>query len=460
MAKIELSIYKDYVRDWDVWCGVREIMQNAMDEHDKGRPMRVDHKGDVLTISNEGSELRIEHLLLGLTDKDKDKRARGEKGEGLDLGLLALTREGLPVVIRTPTENWRPEISLSESYDRDVLKIITRKVSKRRSGTSVEIKGINEQLWDQLRFRFLDFQKMGVNEKITVEYHGDLLLDSVHRGMIFVKGIYVQTDPEMRFGYNFFQVDLDRDRRMVKSFDLQWESGKILSAATKMRPELLLETVYGMLNNEEKDIRGFGQYIDDDVKEMIARRFKTEHGDDTIPVSSIGESEQIDSLGAKGVVAPLNLRTVIADVMDTPQILQEKIEKSTVKSYSWGELKPEEKAVLKKVSKQVQAALDAFRGNHSLCNALMVHNLYETPDDQVLECVNIVDFKKDSIHGKCNIKEGKIDLARKCLGNYFLALRILIHEYAHKLSKSGDGSVKEQILIVDMDSGVIYRSAR
>lgn len=456
MAKIELSIHQNYVSDWGAWEGIREVMQNALDEHDRGHPMSVKHEGEVLTIGNDGSELKVEHLLLGFTDKAEDKRARGEKGEGLDLGLLALVRGGFEVEVRTPTETWIPVIEPSEIYGQNVLFLRTRKVQKRRLGTIITIKGTAKSLWDDMKIRFLDLQEINDSSKISIAYHGDLLLSPAHRSKIYVKGIYVQDDPELKFGYNFHNVSLDRDRRMVSSFDLQYTTGHILSRATKMRPDLLLERVFGMLNNDGKDTHGFGKYIDGDVKKMIAARFRTEHGNDTIPVGSMGESEEMEAFGARGVVTPLRLRDVIAADIETPQEIKAKAANAVKKTYSWDSLKDEEKAVLRNVSGQIQAALDAFRGNHSLCNALEVHSLYGSSDDRVFDFVNIVDFRKDATLGTCSLREGGINIARKCLSNYFLALRVMVHEVGHKLSASGDTTVMAQMTTEEVWTAITY----
>lgn len=460
MSKVQLSVHKNYVPDWKAWEGIREIVQNAMDEHDKGNPIVVEHDVDEeeLMIGNSGSELTIKHLLIGFTTKKDDPSSRGEKGEGLDLGILALIREGFGVEIETPTEVWTPEIRPSEDWGgEEVLFIDVKKRDNRIDGTYITIFNVSEDLWNSIKIRFLEFNKIEEESVIHDPFFGDLLLDPQYRGKIYVKGIYVQSDPEMKYGYNLEQVELDRDRRMISSFDLGWATARILSNAVLKRPEHMAKIVFNMLNNETKDVRGMcGANLNEKVSQLMAAMFEQEHGEAVVPVSSIKDSEDMESCGRKGVMAPRVLREIISTELDTPESVRKESSNTVLETYSWGDLDEKEQHVMKKVSKLIDEALSAFRGNNSLCRTLQCHELYGTEAKSILENTVIVKFRDDNIVGQCNTKTGEIFLSRETLSNYFVCLKTAIHELGHRISKSSDSSVTNAYTVESLWIAIEY----
>ena len=462
MSKIELSLHKNYVPDWSTWEGIREIMQNAMDENDRGNRISVKHsvKKEELVVGNEGSELTIQHLLIGFTTKAGDDKARGEKGEGLDLGLLALVREGFGIEVRTPTETWVPCIEMSDKWGEEVLFINTRKVSQRRDGTYITIKGVTEELWNKLEIRFLDFASYDPEYRISDEYHGDLLLQKRYKGMIFVKGIYVQTDMDMQFGYNLKNVGLDRDRRMVASYDLGRSTSKMLSVAVAKRPEKMTKIVWEMINNEVKDAQGWNQWnTDASIKEAMSKMWKEEHGDDAVPVSNMGESEEMGSFGRRGIVAPKVLRDIVDGEVDSAATVQKKMANATTTVHSWDDLTEAEHGVCAKACKTIDEALRAFRGNHALCMKLDCISLYAVEDERTMNMIKIVDFRNDAIRGMCETQSGEIQISRRVLDNYFLTLGVMIHEMAHRISRTGDTKIDHSRAIESLWLAVYFASA-
>ncbi len=90
MAKIQLSIKTDYLPNWGLWEGIRELIQNGRDaEIEMDAPMSVDYKFDrqTLVIKNSGAALTQEALLLGHTTKVGRSDTIGKFGEGLKLGV-------------------------------------------------------------------------------------------------------------------------------------------------------------------------------------------------------------------------------------------------------------------------------------------------------------------------------------------------------------------------------------
>lgn len=433
---IELSIHEDYVPTWGAWEGLREVFQNALDEHDRGRPIKVKHKDDQLIVGNEGAELRAEHLLIGMSDK-AGTGLRGRHGEGLDVGLLALVRAGFSVEIHTPTENWTPLIKRSEKYDADVLYIKTTKVKQRRGGTEFRISPVTEELYAQVKLRFLDLQALGPDDAVENSYYGAVLLNPAHMGMIFVKGIYVQNDSEIVYGYNFLNVELDRDRRIVSDFNLKWASSAILASAMAARPELLEDRIYRMVCDGRKEVENIHCFGGDAPKKAIARQFAAEHGD-AVPVASIGDSQEMSSFGRKSVVVNQELRKILENEMDTPQKVRDAARKMTTWTYAWDELSEKERFVLERAAQTIDTAIAMFAQNIELCKAMGAMDLHRV-DVKVLDIAQVVDFRENTYLGL--YKDGKILISKAVLGNYFAAIRIVIHEMAHVVSNGADGSL-------------------
>ncbi len=61
-----------------------------------------------------------------------------------------------------------------------------------------------------------------------------------------------------------------------------------------------------------------------------------------------------------------------------------------------------------------------------------------TTGSPYLDDVNVVDFRDENILGLH--KDGQIQVAKKMLATRKEALRVLVHEFAHKISRETDGA--------------------
>ena len=203
MPKLELSINVKYVPKWGAWEGIREFVSNGKDaETEFSAPLTVSHLNGTLRIENDGARLTREALLFGTTTKAGRADQIGAFGEGIKLAALALVRSGRSVKIRTGDEVWTAEISRSERYDADVLKFDCVGGRDNKNRVRVEIDNVTDQDWKDLRSRFLFIDKPR-DKEIVATSRGDLLLGERFAGKLYVKGIFVQSDPRLTFGYNF-----------------------------------------------------------------------------------------------------------------------------------------------------------------------------------------------------------------------------------------------------------------
>lgn len=414
MPKIQLTIKVSYLETWGAYEGVRELVQNAKDaevEHDA--TMKVDWYNDTLRITNDGVTMPLKALLLGHTTKLGNSKLIGKFGEGLKLGVLALVRAGHSVKIRNGSEVWTPSIERSELFDDDVLTFNIERGRAAKDRVRVEVGGVNRMAWEKFRQCFLFLAKPKEGDVVET-WRGDLLVGDAYKGRVYVKGLFVQTDPEMEFGYDLKDAELDRDRKMVDSYDLRYRTKDILLTAIAEKPELLLPFAK-LLETPTTETESIGEYtaIPEAVAEKVAQDFKTKHGENAVPVASLAESKDIEHLGKKGVVVSSQLGIVLAKTLGSALTVKAKLKREVVKRYGWHELSDDERAAL---SEAVE--------------------LINPVEPVKLDDIEVVDFRDDKLMGQ--FKDNKILVAHKHLSDPTEALRIIIHEVAHRDGNDGD----------------------
>ncbi len=434
MAKFELSIHEDYLAGrWGVWEGVREVVQNALDAQDDypSCPMEITHSGGHLQIRSDGAVLGQEVLLLGKTSKEGREDQRGQFGEGLKLGLLALVREGYDTYIMNGDNKWTPYIDRSENFGGErVLWINVRKMQKRSEDFTVYIK-MNRAQWGFLKDRFLDLDAGNCGEKVNFS-QGEILLDDEQKGKVYVKGIYVRSYDDMDYGYNFtYGVDLDRDRGMVDDWDLKYTCAAAWKEALMADQDRWMDKAFQALKEaDSKDLESLGSRLKYDadaapIRQGFADLFLEENGSDAVPVSCEDEARKVEFYGKKGVVVASPLQAVLEQSFGSMEtILRDASENA-------GEVIP----------------VDALtpREARNFDGALRLLYLSDCGDlDKLQKQVEIYDFqdpKRLGIYDPNKVDEDtglcRIRVARKTLGSIPEALKTLIHEKAHETGDDG-----------------------
>ena len=299
---IALSITENYCPTWKHWEAVREIGQNAADADDEGYKMTVVHRGTKLTFTNAGVVLDPRILLLGGT-MGKSENARGKYREGLKISLLALRRLGCAVTIYTGDEMWRPEIEPSEQFAGEkILVIHTRKLRIPREDFIVEIQGIEKEVWGALKKRFLFLQKPDPTEVISTD-QGDILLNETYRGCLFSRGIYVCTVPKLDQGYDLKYLQLDRDRQVVDSWDLRYKLADLWAVASVQHADRAIPKIYKMAQaGDTEELQALKHFGSASLAARLRTELEKEYGIGVVPVSGMGDAQEVESLGAKAVV--------------------------------------------------------------------------------------------------------------------------------------------------------------
>ena len=222
MIKYGMSL--DYLPDWGIQEALREIYQNFQDfgEFDKNIIKKGAYKE--LVLKNGFKPDSLEFLKIGCSGKRNNSNTVGEHGEGLKMAMMVLLREECPIEIKTPKFTLTPT-----TYDDPDL------------GECFAINKDLEQSWMDIPFTvsctvpgnelFKYEEKQLKKEDILHScYYGQLLKDKP--GQVFVGGIYVCTEQDLKYGYNFKPeyVSLDRDRKVPKAWDVNWYAARILES--------------------------------------------------------------------------------------------------------------------------------------------------------------------------------------------------------------------------------------
>lgn len=417
--KLELSIKASYLPNWGVYEGVRELLQNGVDAETELRArLDVRHRGTKLLVENEGAVLPHEALLMGHTTKLDRADLRGKFGEGLKLGVLALVRAGVQVKIRSGSEVWVPSVQRSDKFKADVLVFDIQTGRKDRNRVVVEIDGVDQETWNLMRDCFLFLDKKPADDRVRTTY-GSLLLDDKFTGKLYAKGIFVQNDADFTYGYDLDDVEIDRDRKMVSKWDLRWRVNRIWNEALRQRPDLI-RSFNLLLDHQKGDVAGFDEYgartLDKEICQQVADSFVERHGSDAVPVANLGESEDLEHLGRKGVVVGQELRSVLQQVMGSLDEVKENLKKEATTEYSWHDLTADEQTHLRR----------------------SIHLLRSVGVDVSLDNFHVVDFRDEGLLGMFQPANDRILIARKVLTDRPLTLRVCVHEVAHR--GGGDGS--------------------
>lgn len=437
--RIELTIKTEYLPNWKTFQGIRELLQNARDaEVELSAPMSVWHRKDtgVLCIENDGCTIPHEALLFGHTTKLGRQGLAGKFGEGLKLAMLVLAREGHAVRIRSGSEVWTPKIERSDKFNADVLVVYVDKGRADKDRVQIEVDQVTEESFQSIKDLFLFLGKIKDDERVKTS-SGSLLLAERFKQKIFVKGIFVQNAPDLSYGYDLEDAEVDRDRKMVDTWDMNRRIAGIWTEATANRPELF-GGLTKLLNDNAADVAGISEwnaeYLSEEAKSYVAKEFEKVHGSEAIPVASLAESQDVEHLGKKGVVVSKSLRHVLEQTLGTATQNKERLAKETEKLYGWHELSTVEKANLERALFLVAAS-----------------------EKLSISDVDVVDFRDPKLLGL--FKEGRIELRKEILTDRDRVLRVLVHEAAH-MAGGGDGEKDHVSNIERIWSGIVARLTR
>ena len=266
--KYELPISPNYVSNWGVKEAIREILQNAIDAEKCGYEKQISYNEELhnLYITTKGTTLPISSLVLGCSSKTNEDNMIGKFGEGYKLALVVLLRNGHQISIANGEDYWDISFEYSDTYKTEVLCVGTLNKCLVQEVPSIVfcITNIDQDLYNE----FLQYFPC-INEDYgeTVESaYGSILLDKRFKGKMYVEGLYIQSDNNFDYGYNFNAdvVDLDRDRKAINYYEL-----RRLTAASVVSAETCSPELFKAISDSCVDIKDITDVLDDASEEFL-----------------------------------------------------------------------------------------------------------------------------------------------------------------------------------------------
>lgn len=209
---IKYPISANYMAHWGLREAIRELLQNAIDSG----AYTLEYMEGVLCISNEITiPVTIDNLtLLGETTKHSGDTI-GKFGEGFKLALLVLARAYIPHQVRIGDCYISGAIT-----DNKFELLIEGGLSSQRTKMEVAIDHADAyDLACGMLVRKADFKEIASTVNARAFTPG---------GTLFVGGLKVCDNTGMKYSYDLSpkDVQLERDRNTVRSFELAWATSK------------------------------------------------------------------------------------------------------------------------------------------------------------------------------------------------------------------------------------------
>lgn len=326
-SKYELTLSTGYVPNWNYVDAVRELFQNALDNEtiSPDNKMGFEYSDNILRITNKTSKLTLDSLLLGSTTKKDDERQIGQHGEGYKIAFMVLLREGKKVTVLNygANEIWTTKLVKSKRYNgSNVVQIEVDKnpIWKKapNSDLTVLVDGLSTEEYENIVKSNLHLR---TDVKMTcLAGDGQVLLDESERGNIYVRGLYVCNDKEIKYGYNFTTngIKLDRDRKLVDSFNIRWHASNIWS---NLGEEYSAEVANMILDNE-RDVSFINNFLFGNrynIASNVLNKLKAEHGENVYPVVDDTEYKLAEKCG----YTPHIVSALVGNVVSKGEVLEE-----------------------------------------------------------------------------------------------------------------------------------------
>lgn len=286
MTRHKMSIDVGYVKDWGVQEGLRELFQNAIDHGSWSYSFDGDN---TLRIASHNVTLPCSTLLLGHSKKAEG--SIGKFGEGYKLACLVLARAGKTCCVSTGTELWQAKLINSRTYKTRQLVFDTEKHSGPAwSDTTFIVKGLTDEEISDLKKQNLHF---GYPDILCESDKGKAI---ARPGDIFIHGLFVCHIDGYRHGYDFEPsvISVDRDRRMVRDFDLKWLTSQIWKNSD------MYDEVIDMIKAQAEDVGYLDSMVystEQALADKAAEAFISEHGQEAIAVTT---QQQLDTAREDG----------------------------------------------------------------------------------------------------------------------------------------------------------------
>ncbi|KAG5190896.1 hypothetical protein JKP88DRAFT_251844 [Tribonema minus] len=267
-----------------------------------------------LQITNYGTHLPPDILIMGRSEHEGSTQFAGAFGEGMKVEINKLVSGGASVVCATGGRLWtfahRPGVGLA-GPDQRVFVVSVDAAAVPSEHTTILVRGVSQRL-DPMRYLFLlpesqRHSELGRNRFPALRM--ELLTDEQHRGKAFVHGIFMKrfsagklstfsfnyTGPASTYaaiGLTRERNDINLESRIVLTaisdgVDAVYALPRHLNLAMDMRRRVV-GTIYSELNHKHTGLRNLCIYGSKIFFEALHEYFRWSHGDnkDEVPVES------------------------------------------------------------------------------------------------------------------------------------------------------------------------------
>jgi hypothetical protein len=167
-----------------------------------------------IEVVNRDVQLEYGNILdFGYSTKRDSKELVGCHGDGLKIAIVEFTRKDKDIETITNSVKWK--FKFVDKKNNPELENLKGKFTK---NTAMGPKNFNPAKDIKVSFKADNFDALDYlfllkdSKQIDCSPTGYILQAEEFKGKIFVKGIYVKTMKNLILGYNFCDVDLNRDR--------------------------------------------------------------------------------------------------------------------------------------------------------------------------------------------------------------------------------------------------------
>lgn len=322
----ELTLTPNYVSDWTFNDAIRELIQNGTDQEvlDKENHFSIeyDRKRQVLQLKNSKSVLKINTLLLGRSSKAGNDDTVGQFGEGYKIAALVLNRIGKTFTVLNNEKNevWESRFKNSEKWLEKILAFYISKRETEDTGLCIEVGNVSWGEYCGLSDVWMKFDEDDHMDMSVVDTsYGEILTDEDYAGKVYVNGLSVNCNADLKYGYNFKPkyIKLERDRKACDSFDAREITCRMI-AEGMVNGDIPIDEVNRMVNDEVVDVYNFeyNTYEEDvqKVQEVLLEAFDKQNPQPySIPVVSQEQFRKIKAYGGNPVVVPSKVEKLLKE---------------------------------------------------------------------------------------------------------------------------------------------------
>jgi len=227
-SKIYYGFGLDYLKDWGIEQALREIYQNFFDYGKFKEVIKCNNKKPksvIVTLTNDWQPDNLDFLRIG--NSRKKEGSIGKHGEGIKMAFMILLRNGFSSRIITNKSVVIPstysDVEIGECFCFEYFSIDSK------SNNFIVKFEIDAKVFKSFRDNIITAKDI----EYTDSYYGDIVNKT--KGAIYSGGLFVAQLSNLSRAYNIRPeyLQLDRDRSVPRSFDVNWAASKILESFDK-----------------------------------------------------------------------------------------------------------------------------------------------------------------------------------------------------------------------------------